>query len=306
MVLGKIFRKDRKTEPISVFSLRIIISTLLIIVLVGYALFLILDVYNDRPSIISSFTSVNSFPVPTNNTREENKTCLQYIKQPVLDTNSSNYNGYFQTGGKLLFSTNFNDNLKNIGIMIYIDDSTYNVKNLSKTIDSYNIKITRNIKKLMTKSWKNYLGFTPDLETIPYFTSTIESNLITNSTGLQSLFSIITIEPYSFIIKVDTDQSVIIGLLGGAFGLIKSLYALLFGTKAIQPWGLAQRCVFKVDQTAQNHLMNILEPMQFLEDLTHNSGNSDNSDNLEDHLLTEKIAKRIDSLQLMLRDYVVN
>ncbi|CAG8666323.1 8271_t:CDS:2, partial [Gigaspora rosea] len=233
MVLGKIFRKDRKTEPISVFSLRIILSTLFIIVLAGYALFLILDVYNDQPAIISSFTNVNSFPAPmlmlsnipmkshfncyftyaANNIREENKTCLQYIKQPVLDTTSSNYNGYFQTGGNLLFSTNFNGSLKNIGIMIYIDDATYNTKNLSKTIDviaidselyntygpklfesqnsfflnsivktntyelslnqSYNIKVTRNIKKLMTKSWKNYLGFTPDLETIPYFTSTI-------------------------------------------------------------------------------------------------------------------------------------
>ncbi|CAG8531101.1 20722_t:CDS:2 [Gigaspora margarita] len=64
--------------------------------------------------------------------------------------------------------------------------------------------------------------------------------------------------------------------------------------------GLAQRYVFKVNQTAQNQLMNILEPMQFLEHLTHNSVNSDNSDNLKDQLLTEKIAKRIDSLQLML------
>ncbi|CAG8636301.1 17360_t:CDS:2 [Dentiscutata erythropus] len=286
MVLGKIFRKDRKTEPTSVFSLRIIVSTF-------------------------SFTNANSIPVPmlifsnipmkshincyftyaVNNTREDNKACNQYIRQPVFDTTSANYISYFQADDDLLFSPNFNDSLKNIGITVYIDDATYNGKNLSTSINliaidtdlyntygsklfedqgyqdsvffnsiiemntykllsnqasfiifSYDIQIKRSIKKFMTKSWKNYLGYTPDLETIPYITSTI-------------------------------------------------------GTNAIQPWGLVQTNVFKYNQT---ELLKTLESMQFLDHLTHNT------DNLEDQLFTEKLENRLDSLQLFLRDYVVN
>ncbi|CAG8827214.1 24973_t:CDS:2, partial [Racocetra persica] len=71
---------------------------------------------------------------------------------------------------------------------------------------SYKIQVTRNIKHLMSRSWKNYFGFAPDRERIPYVTSMIESSLISNTTGLQSLFSTINIEPQSFIVQVDTDQ----------------------------------------------------------------------------------------------------
>ncbi|CAG8821327.1 354_t:CDS:2, partial [Dentiscutata erythropus] len=147
--------KDRKTEPMSVYSLRIIVTTLFVIVLAGYTVFLILDVYNDQPTIISSLTNVNSFPVPmlilsnipmkshlncyftyaANNTREDNATCTQYLRQPVLDTTSNNYTSYFQPDGNLLFSTSSNDSLKNMGIMVYIDDPTYNANNLSMSID---------------------------------------------------------------------------------------------------------------------------------------------------------------------------
>ncbi|CAG8665200.1 4048_t:CDS:2, partial [Dentiscutata heterogama] len=34
-------------------------------------------------------------------------------------------------------------------------------------------------------------------------------------------------------------------LFGGVFGILTSLYALLFGIKSIQLWGLVQRNVFK-------------------------------------------------------------
>ncbi|CAG8554617.1 27544_t:CDS:2 [Gigaspora margarita] len=307
MALGKIFRKERKTEPMSVFLLRIIVTTLFIFILVGYSVFLILDVCNDHPAIQSSFIEVNSFPVPelmfldipvktyfdcyftyaANNTREDNKACTQYLKQPVLNA-TSKYNGYFQTGGGLLFSANSNSSnevLKNIGIMIYIDDSTYNASDPSMFVNmravdselyktygsklfggqnsmfldsivkintyelspnqSYNVQLTRNIKQLMSQSWKNYFGFAPETERIPYVTSTI-------------------------------------------------------GTGAIKPWGLVQRHLFKVNQIVQDKLLSTLESMPFISHLTHNS------DDLKEDLSTEKLEKRLDLLQLFLRDYVVN
>ncbi|CAG8809088.1 9908_t:CDS:2, partial [Dentiscutata erythropus] len=161
------------------------------------------------------------------------------------------------------------------------------------------------IKKYKTTYDKNYLGFTPKLETIPYYTSIIATKVITNNTDPNSLYSIITIEPYSFVVEVDTDQKAktalnILGLFGGAFGILTSFYALLFGVKSIQPWGLVQRTVFKHNKPAQNKLLTTLESLQFLDHLNNDK------DNLEDQLSTKKLKKRLDSLQLFLRDYVVN
>ncbi|CAG8633899.1 15235_t:CDS:2 [Dentiscutata heterogama] len=364
MALSEIFRKDRKTEPMSVFLLRLIVATLLLIILLGYSLFLILDIYNDHPAIQSSFTEENSLPVPVlmflnipvkshiecyftyavNSTRENNKACTQYVRQPVLN-NTSNYNGYFQTSGDLFFSTSSNESLKNIGITIYIDDAKYNASDPSMSVNmlaidselyntygskllenpnsffldsivkintyelspnqSYNVQITRSIKQLMSQSWKNYFGFAPELERIPYITSTIESTLISNTTGTQTLFSTINFEPQSFIVQVDTDQRLknvlnSLGLFGGAFGLITSFYTLLFGTGVIKPWGFVQRHLFKVNKIVQNKLVNTLESMPFISHLTHDA------DNFKDDLSVEKLEKRLDLLQLFLRDYVVN
>ncbi|CAG8805181.1 9085_t:CDS:2, partial [Cetraspora pellucida] len=226
MALRKIFRKDRRSEPMSVFSLRIIVTTLFVVILVGYSISLILDIYNDQPAIQSSFIEASSFPVPDNSTRQDNKACVQYIGQPVLST-TSKYDGYFKTDGDLFFSTSSNEGLKNMGITIYIDDVTYNASDPLMSIDihtidselyniyglklfesqnslfldslSYNIQITRNIKNLMSRSWKNYFGFAPEHERIPYVTSIIDSSIISNTTELRTLFSTINIEPQSFI-----------------------------------------------------------------------------------------------------------
>ncbi|KAF0550198.1 hypothetical protein F8M41_024944 [Gigaspora margarita] len=344
MALGKIFRKERKTEPISVFWLRIIVTTLFIFILVGYSIFLILDVCNDHPAIQSSFIEVNSFPVPelmfldipvktyfecyftyaANNTREDNKACTQYLKQPVLNA-TSKYNGYFQTSGDLLFSVSSdssNEGLKNIGITIYIDDSAYNASDPSMFVNilavdselyktygpklfenqnsmfldsivkintyelspdqSYNIQLTRNVKQLMSQSWKNYFGFVPETERIPHVTSTIVLFIIN---AFEKMFKTVLSS---------------LGLFGGVFGLVTSFYALLFGTGAIKPWGLVQRHLFKVNQIVQDKLLSTLESMPFISHLTHDTND------LDDDLSIEKLEKRLDLLQLFLRDYVVN
>ncbi|CAG8638303.1 4036_t:CDS:10, partial [Cetraspora pellucida] len=350
MLLKKIFRKDRKTEPTSVFSLRLIVATLLVIILVGYAIFLILDIYNDHPAIQSSFIETGSLPVPVlmfsnipqksylncyftyaaNSTREDNKACAQYIEQSALSS-TLKYEGYFKTSGNLFFSTSSNEGLKNIGFIIYADNATYNTSDPSMSIDllaidselyniygsklfetqnsmfldsSYNIQVTRSIKYLMSRSWKNYFGFAPDLERIPYVTSTIESSLISNTTGPLTLFSTINIEPQSFIVQVDTDQSYHVsnslGLFGGAFGLITSFYALLFGAGTIKPWGFVQKHLFKVNRIVQDKLIITLESMPFISHLTQDTND------LKDDLSTEQLEKRLDLLQLFLRDYVVN
>ncbi|CAG8464193.1 13760_t:CDS:2, partial [Racocetra fulgida] len=100
MALGKIFQNNRKTEPTSVFSLRLIVTALFGIILVGYSIFLILDIRNDHPSIQTSFIETNSLPVPD-----------------------------------VFFSTSSNEGLKNMGIMIYIDDATYNASDPSMSIN---------------------------------------------------------------------------------------------------------------------------------------------------------------------------
>ncbi|CAG8466082.1 2295_t:CDS:2, partial [Gigaspora rosea] len=214
----KIFRKERKTEPMSVLWLRIIVTTIYIFILIGYSIFLILDVYNDHPAIQSSFIEVNSFPVPelmfldipvkanfecyftyaANNTREDNKACTQYLNQPVLNA-TSKYNGYFQTSGDLLFSASSNEGLKTIGITIYIDDSTYNASDPSMFV---------NMRAVDSELYKTY-----------------GSKLFENQNSM-FLDSIVKINTY----ELSPNQVLSsFGLFGGVFGLVISFYALLFG-----------------------------------------------------------------------------
>ncbi|CAG8821774.1 8270_t:CDS:2, partial [Cetraspora pellucida] len=91
-----------------------------------------------------------------------------------------------------------------------------------------------------------------------------------------------------------------LGLFGGAFGLITSFYALLFGADTIKPWGLVQKHLFKVNQIVKDKLLVTLESMPFISHLTNDTND------LKDEILINQLEKRLDLLQLFLRDYVVN
>ncbi|KAF0462682.1 hypothetical protein F8M41_000279 [Gigaspora margarita] len=86
-----------------------------------------------------------------------------------------------------------------------------------------------------------------------------------------------------------------LGLIGGAWGLATAIYAVLFGTKAIKPWGLVQKYGFKINNSVQTKLRNTYEIIP----LVHHSTTTNN-------LKKHELRKRLDSLQLFLTENVVD
>ncbi|RIB13440.1 hypothetical protein C2G38_2040978 [Gigaspora rosea] len=86
-----------------------------------------------------------------------------------------------------------------------------------------------------------------------------------------------------------------LGLIGGAWGFAATIYAVLFGTITIKPWGLIQKYGFKINNSVQAKLRNNFEIIP----LVHHSKTTNN-------LKKHELKRRLDSLQLFLTEYVVD
>ncbi|CAG8470420.1 2593_t:CDS:2, partial [Gigaspora rosea] len=140
-------------------------------------------------------------------------------------------------------------------------------------------------------------GLVPDLVKLTYITSTQELIPTINSSTPQNLFIELIIEPQSFIVQVQTDKRLktvlaSFGLLGGAYGLAIGLLVLLFGNNAINPWGFVQR----YNKTMQTNLM-------IFSELIPNSNNIDSEVSIQE---LKELKQKLDLLQLLLSDYLVN
>ncbi|KAF0550206.1 hypothetical protein F8M41_024950 [Gigaspora margarita] len=80
-----------------------------------------------------------------------------------------------------------------------------------------------------------------------------------------------------------------------AWGFAATIYAVLFGTFTIKPWGLVQKNGFKINNSVQTKLRNKFEIIP----LVHHPKTTNNLKKLE-------LKKRLDSLQLFLTEYVVD
>ncbi|CAG8745871.1 22702_t:CDS:2, partial [Racocetra persica] len=175
--------------------------------------------------------------------------------------------------------------------------TTLNLYQLA-ALSSYKFKIKRKRKELMLPSWENYLGFSSKLLSIPYFTSNLETSPLLNDTEFPTLILLakVTIEPQSFITQVETEKRFFIKFIeSGAWGFAATIYAILFGTIGIKPWGLAQKYGFKINKSVQTKLQNTLEFIPFI-------NHPKTTDNLNNH----ELKRRLDSLQLFLTEYVVD
>ncbi|KAF0499961.1 hypothetical protein F8M41_020367 [Gigaspora margarita] len=156
MILGDLFQKNRRTEPVSIYWIRVFVIILLLAILTGYILLIGLDIYNDQPIINNSFIEENSFLVPVailgftnktrlscffvhadNGAREYDKDCLQYINQPI----GPNEDGYYQSvfynnsfENNLVFSTSSNSGLSSLGLLVYLDNNNNNNNNNNGSI----------------------------------------------------------------------------------------------------------------------------------------------------------------------------
>ncbi|CAG8497356.1 12439_t:CDS:2 [Dentiscutata erythropus] len=277
------------------------------------------------------FVSLVALPISKldNGTYEYDKDCLQYIFQPSLADDSVTYLASFYNvsfENKLMFSTKSNGGLSSLGFMVYLDNvndhdnipinlnllnkgvyemipnSTVNLNQYSlDSRNTYRIKIKRRLKEVMMPSWKNYLGF-PMLEKLYYITSTSETLPNLNITGFSTPLATIIIEPESFLTQVESDQRTktvlsSLGLIGGAWGIITSFYAFLFGNDTISPWGIIQKYCFKIRNSVQVKLKNSFEIVPLVSHLRIDSN---------DRTSKQILQKRLEVLQLFLTEYAID
>lgn len=176
---------------------------------------------------------------------------------------------------------------------------TINILNLYSiaSYSSYKFKLTRKRKDIMLPSWENYIGFSSKLVKTSYFTSSMETFPFQNDTATSLLK--IAIEQPTYTVQVETDKrnkTVVssLGLIGGAWGFATSIYALLFGTDSIKPWGLIQKYGYKINHSVQTNLEKTLE---YIPLVNHPKSITLNNNDLK---------RRLDSLQLFLIENVID
>ncbi|CAG8672857.1 10928_t:CDS:10, partial [Acaulospora morrowiae] len=165
---------------------------------------------------------------------------------------------------------------------------------------SYNrihyITISRFIQRLMIPSWLNYLGVPPSYKEDPYIRTVFhvgESD--------QTLYSTIHIKAQSFVINVEEELKdktalTLLGLMGGAIGLVTSIYSFLFGDAKLSPWGFIQKfgCCFST--IASKKLQR-----QF------NGARKGVNDGTYQPIMPSTVQNMdLDDINLLLRDYVVD
>ncbi|RIB22797.1 hypothetical protein C2G38_2173011 [Gigaspora rosea] len=242
--------------------------------------------------------------------------CNLYCTDP-FEKNGSSYNGYFsvplENKYKLLLmslssNTQYEHGENMIRFMLqFMDSNVYQNASSRFSIsifDPENVYLEENnsssflqsIKKANTHEifagQKATMGFQPDYEIIPYLTSKVAVARTQDDYGITGMVFWAEFDTTT----VETEQSSF-GLLGGAWSIAVVIYKLLFGDDAIQPFGLTQKhgCFYKKSQKKITKFLPTFPLVQL----------PSTSNNIDDENRAEQLEKKINDLELFLRDYVV-
>ncbi|KAF0464564.1 hypothetical protein F8M41_026517 [Gigaspora margarita] len=140
MIFENLFQKYRKTEPKSLYVLKIFVIILLLISLLGYTLLIILDTFNDNPIIQSSLVEENSIPAPavtmgsTLQPQQIGISCSFVNANGVHNCNKyisyEDFNGTFLIqflANDLIFSSIPNNGINSLEFKFYLNDTRYNI-----------------------------------------------------------------------------------------------------------------------------------------------------------------------------------
>ncbi|CAB4495224.1 uncharacterized protein OCT59_010266 [Rhizophagus irregularis] len=197
-------------------------------------------------------------------------------------------------------------NQKDLGTSLGFNDSVamMNLYNLALN-QNYQFEFKRRIKEVIVPSWMNDFGIPSKYETQSY----IESTLLPLPNGTSNNMVMMSITPKGAIIQIDREIRTHtylsgMGLLGGAWGLAAAMYSLLFGADTIRPWGIVQSYCYGFSRLTRRKLKETLPIIPFY-DKSYTDANHDLS--LDEKIeLIPLLQSRIDSLELFLREYVVD
>ncbi|CAG8760158.1 36902_t:CDS:2, partial [Gigaspora margarita] len=293
-----IFEKYRKTEATSLFVFKSLVSILLLISVLVYTWIIVWGIYNDNPVVQISLKEENYIPVP-------GVTFETYVPAPTLGDDSepldqkischfvnasgiqdcnqyirysfNNKNGKNSTKGRfatryLMFFAVPNNGISSLEFKVYLNDTSHNIS--GGFLSPY-----------------MFFGMTDaDFASSKYLNSYPFQNQL--STYSKFIYTVISLNQYTLALFNVLNS---LGLIGGAWGFAATIYAILFGTNAIKPWGLTQKYGFKINNSVQTKLKNTLEFIPFV-------NHPKTTNNLNNH----ELKRRLDSLQLFLTEYVVN
>ncbi|RIB29264.1 hypothetical protein C2G38_2136931 [Gigaspora rosea] len=286
MIFEKLFQKYRKTEPKSLFVFKNFVLMLLLFALLGYIWLIIWGIYNDNPVIQHSLAEETSIPAPAAYFFVSQATnischfvnvsgthdCKQYIT--LLYINNTDY-GVLYTSffmmEDLKFSTISNNGISSLEFKLYLNDTSYN---LSDNYTLPTVTFSMDDADFMKSYDRNLI---------------LSTQLSTYSKLLETILRLNQYSPAAFNVINS------LGLIGGAWGFATAIYAVLFGTNAIKPWGLIQKYGFKINNSVQTKLRNSFEIIP----LVHYSNTTNN-------LKKHELKKRLDSLQQFLTENVVD
>ncbi|CAG8623018.1 9946_t:CDS:2, partial [Paraglomus occultum] len=166
---------------------------------------------------------------------------------------------------------------------------------------------------------------------VPYITTSLDSNGPLSyhpDTFKPNCYGILSIRASSFVVRTDIEfrpHTVLglIGLVGGAWGLSASLYAVLFGNDPLRPWGWVQFycCCFVPRTRSQLYQSFSVIPFQQRQRqqklITSLSNQSFESGNFASHELSENLKnqsdsleqstkERLDALELFMQEYIID
>ncbi|CAG8550408.1 6294_t:CDS:2 [Paraglomus brasilianum] len=129
-----------------------------------------------------------------------------------------------------------------------VDSTIYsNIYTLGK--GQHNVlKIERTIHKFIIPSVQNLIIGRPHFATLPMLSSTYATYPLVNVNS--SVYARVSVEPSSYMVNTEIEKSNmtllnVLSALGGMYSLIVALYGLLYGDRAIEPWGWVQHIQLK-------------------------------------------------------------
>ncbi|CAG8598598.1 8110_t:CDS:2 [Rhizophagus irregularis] len=345
MNLIDLLYRHRRSEPTILLGLKLFTMTILMACLTGYLVVVIIDVKQDDGLIIkTSYINVDAIPPPTvyffASYNFSISTCIQIyfanttVKCSPEDSEVTAYqNGIYYrvynpspnvlfndslTGLTLILTTSedFNPNTdQEINVsafdseMTAYDDSIYNLNKYKiKPAQFYDFSYSRVIRESMKPNWMNDFGVPPTYEQQSNIESALLGGPLLYKSTEGSLISF-NIKPKSKnVIRVEKEvrsKTYLsgLGLIGGAWGLIAALYAFLFGADTLRPWGAVQSYCCGISRFTQKKLNKIFPIIPFSDTSYKNFKKYPPYHELSSDEQTEL---RINSLELFLREYVVN
>ncbi|CAG8550391.1 6293_t:CDS:2 [Paraglomus brasilianum] len=105
-------------------------------------------------------------------------------------------------------------------------------------------QIERTIRKFIISSVQNVLIGRPYFVTLPMLSSTYATYPLVNTSS--NIYARASVEPSSYIVNTEIEKSNmtlldVLSALGGMYSLIMAFYGILYGDRAIEPWGLVQK-----------------------------------------------------------------